>query len=103
MPCKRGSPAISTEQLPAKLSSLASGWELKPFTDDVPALQRTYTFRNFRTALAFTNKVGAMAEEQKHHPALVTEWGSVRVAWWTHAIGGVSARAAYCVSRASSC
>ena len=37
-------------------------------------------------ALAFTNRVGEIAEEEGHHPALLTEWGRVTVTWWTHKI-----------------
>jgi 4a-hydroxytetrahydrobiopterin dehydratase len=51
-----------------------------------PALERTYRFKNFEQALAFTNRVGALAEQAGHHPAIVTEWGKVTVTWWTHVI-----------------
>jgi len=40
-------------------------------------------------ALAFTNRVGALAEAEGHHPALLTEWGRVTVTWWTHKIRGL--------------
>ena len=36
-----------------------------------------------------SNRVGALAEQEGHHPALLTEWGRVTVSWWTHAIGGL--------------
>jgi 4a-hydroxytetrahydrobiopterin dehydratase len=52
-------------------------------------LQRVYKFPDFKTALAFTNKVGEIAESEGHHPALLTEWGKVTVTWWTHAINGL--------------
>jgi 4a-hydroxytetrahydrobiopterin dehydratase len=52
----------------------------------IPALERTYKFKNFEQALAFTNRVGALAEQAGHHPALLTEWGRVTVTWWTHVI-----------------
>ncbi len=55
-------------------------------------LQRVFTFNNFADALAFTNKVGALAESEGHHPALLTEWGRVTVTWWTHSAGGVSSK-----------
>ena len=47
------------------------------------------SFPTFVDALAFTNKVGALAEEEGHHPALLTEWGKVSVTWWTHKIRGL--------------
>ncbi len=52
-------------------------------------LERVFRFPNFADALAFTNQVGALAEQEGHHPALLTEWGRVTVTWWTHAIHGL--------------
>jgi 4a-hydroxytetrahydrobiopterin dehydratase len=52
-------------------------------------LKRTYTFDDFAQALAFTNKVGALAEREGHHPAILTEWGRVTVTWWTHEASGL--------------
>src|SRR5689334_16044588 len=57
--------------------------------DDIKRLERVFRFKDFVTALAFTNKIGAIAEEEGHHPAILTEWGRVGVAWWTHKIGGL--------------
>ncbi len=53
------------------------------------SITRTYKFKNFAEALAFTNRVGALAEQENHHPALLTEWGKTTVAWWTHEINGL--------------
>ncbi len=52
-------------------------------------LQREFKFKDFSQALAFTDKIGALAEQQDHHPALLTEWGRVTVTWWTHRIKGL--------------
>lgn len=57
--------------------------------DGILRLQREFKFKNFAQALAFTNRVGAIAEQQDHHPALLTEWGKVTVTWWTHRIKGL--------------
>ncbi|KAL9936229.1 hypothetical protein V8E36_005071 [Tilletia maclaganii] len=73
-------------------SSDAGKWTITPRPpphDSIPALERTFLFRNFKHAIAFTNAVGDVAEREGHHPALLTEWGSVKVAWWTHVIGGL--------------
>ena len=59
---------------------------------EVERLERTYTFRNFREALAFTARVGEFAEAANHHPAILTEWGKVTVTWWTHSAGGIAPR-----------
>jgi 4a-hydroxytetrahydrobiopterin dehydratase len=52
-------------------------------------LERLFHFPSFADALAFTNWVGAIAEDEGHHPALLTEWGQVTVTWWTHKIRGL--------------
>ncbi|MBV9691739.1 MAG: 4a-hydroxytetrahydrobiopterin dehydratase [Ktedonobacteraceae bacterium] len=52
-------------------------------------LERVFTFKNFVEALAFSNKVGELAEQEGHHPALLSEWGKVTVTWWTHAMKGL--------------
>ncbi|WIG61571.1 MAG: Pterin-4-alpha-carbinolamine dehydratase [Ktedonobacterales bacterium] len=57
--------------------------------DNIPRLERVFKFANFMQALAFTNKVGEVAEMEGHHPALLTEWGKVTVTWWTHKIKGL--------------
>jgi 4a-hydroxytetrahydrobiopterin dehydratase len=62
-------------------------------------LERLYTFKNFKQALAFTNKVAQMAEEEFHHPSLLTEWGKVTVTWWTHAIGGLHRNDFICAAK----
>jgi len=57
--------------------------------DGIKRLERVFTFKNFVEALAFSNKVGELAEQEGHHPALLTEWGKVTVTWWTHAMKGL--------------
>ena len=64
------------------------GWEIVS-RDGVDRLRRVFTFGNFQDALAFTNRVGELAEKHDHHPELITEWGRVTVTWWTHAIRGL--------------
>jgi 4a-hydroxytetrahydrobiopterin dehydratase len=53
-------------------------------------LERGFSFMDFNQAIAFTNKVAAIANEEDHHPAILTEWGKVTVTWWTHKIRGLS-------------
>jgi 4a-hydroxytetrahydrobiopterin dehydratase len=57
--------------------------------DNEPRLEKSFKFANFKQALEFTNQVGQMAEVENHHPALLTEWGSVTATWWTHKIKGL--------------
>jgi len=57
--------------------------------EGVKRLERAFKFKNFAQALDFTNRVGALAEAEGHHPAILTEWGRVTVTWWTHKIKGL--------------
>ena len=82
--CRAGAPPVSKEDLTAFLHSRDQWNHL--VVDGEPRLRRIYAFKNFETALAFTNAVGALAEAEGHHPALLTEWGKVTVDWWTHKI-----------------
>jgi len=87
MECERvraGSPAVIEPELSDYRQAL-SEWKVVE-RDGMPALERIYLFKNFKQALAFTNRVGALAELAGHHPAILTEWGRVTVTWWTHVI-----------------
>jgi 4a-hydroxytetrahydrobiopterin dehydratase len=53
-------------------------------------LEREYTFPDFASALAFTNRVGALAEEANHHPDIYLAWGKVRLTLWTHTANGLT-------------
>jgi 4a-hydroxytetrahydrobiopterin dehydratase len=57
--------------------------------NNIRRLQRVFKFGNFAEALAFTNKVGDLAEEKGHHPAILTEYGRATVTWWSHKIKGL--------------
>ena len=85
--CRRGEPTVTEAEL-AEFRPQVPDWQITQL-DGIDHLERVFTFPNFVEALAFTNRVGALAEEQGHHPALLTEWGKVTVAWWTHKIGGL--------------
>jgi 4a-hydroxytetrahydrobiopterin dehydratase len=85
--CRIGAPKV-TEQEIEVLRLLVPGW-LVVDRHGVTTLEKVFQFEDFAAALAFTNSVGALAEEEGHHPALLTEWGRVTVSWWTHKIQGL--------------
>ena len=85
--CHRDAIPVSRQQIRDWLVELP-GWSVLE-NDGVQQLVRDFTFRNFADALKFTNLVGEIAETEDHHPRLVTEWGRVRLSWWTHKIGGL--------------
>ena len=85
--CRAGAPRVEREEMGALLTQIPE-WEVIE-VEDVKRLQRSFTFSNFKEALSFTNRVGAIAEVADHHPAILTEWGRVTVTWWTHKIKGL--------------
>lgn len=82
--CRADSSHITDHEI-AQLRSQVSEWTVIQ-EGEIRKLQRVFSFRNFTQALAFTNRVSALAEAVGHHPRLVTEWGKVTITWWTHAI-----------------
>jgi 4a-hydroxytetrahydrobiopterin dehydratase len=85
--CRKGEPTV-TEAETAALRPQIPDWQVVE-REGIPRLERVFKFPNFVAALAFTDRVGALAEAEGHHPALLTEWGRVTVTWWTHKIGGL--------------
>ena len=85
--CRRGAPTVTEAEI-AELKPQVPDWDLLE-RDGIPRLERVFHFPDFAQALAFTDRVGAVAEGEGHHPALLTEWGRVTVAWWTHKIRGL--------------
>jgi 4a-hydroxytetrahydrobiopterin dehydratase len=85
--CRSGAPKVSDEEI-VEFQKQVPGWVILE-REGVKRLERVYKFKNFVEALAFTNRVGEIAEQEGHHPAILTEWGKVGVAWWTHKIGGL--------------
>jgi len=64
------------------------GWQAREM-DGVDRLEKVFKFKDFLEAMAFTNRIAVIAEEQGHHPLITTEWGGVTVQWWTHKIKGL--------------
>jgi 4a-hydroxytetrahydrobiopterin dehydratase len=85
--CRHGAPQVTDAEV-AELRPQVPDWRIVEH-DGVRRLERVFEFPDFASALAFTNRVGALADEEGHHPALLTEWGRVTVTWWTHAIRGL--------------
>ena len=85
--CRKGAPT-ATEQERAEYLPQIPHWSVVE-REGIERLERVFTFPDFATALAFTNRVGELAEREGHHPALLTEWGRVTVTWWTHKIRGL--------------
>ena len=86
IPCRGGVPALKGEELAALARELGAEWRVV----DEHHLEREFRFPDFAQALAFTNEVGAIAEEEGHHPDIYLAWGKVRVTIWTHKVDGLT-------------
>jgi 4a-hydroxytetrahydrobiopterin dehydratase len=85
--CRKGAPQTTDAEIKEFMPQIP-GWKLIE-RDGIRQLEKIYTFDDFAEALAFTNRVGEIAERENHHPAILTEWGRVKVNWWTHKIKGL--------------
>lgn len=86
IPCRGGVPPLEGAELERLLGELGQGWQVV----DGHHLVKEYGFKDFADALAFVNRLGAIAEEQGHHPDLYLAWGKVRAEIWTHKIDGLT-------------
>src|SRR5437868_2393977 len=84
-PCVGGTQPLTGDEAKTRLTQVL-GWEL---SEDGKAIQRRFAFKDFAEALAFTNKIGEIAETENHHPDIKLGWGYVECLLWTHAIGGL--------------
>jgi 4a-hydroxytetrahydrobiopterin dehydratase len=85
--CRGGEPALTNAEIEDLLLHVPE-WHVRE-VDGVKRVERVYNFKNFVQVLKFTNKVGAAAEEENHHPLIITEWGRVTLNRWTHKLGGL--------------
>jgi len=87
VPCRGGVPPLAGAEIERLLGELGpAGWRV----DEGHHLEKEYAFPDFVSALAFVNRIGAIAEEQGHHPDLYLTWGRVRIQIWTHKIDGLT-------------
>ena len=86
VPCKGGVAPLKGADLANLARQLKSGWHVT----NEHHLEKEYKFKDFKEALAFTNKVGELAEAQGHHPDIYLAWGKVKLTIWTHKIDGLT-------------
>lgn len=85
VPCREGMPSLSNEEAAALVLEL-DGWTISAG----PRLGKTWKFPDFATALAFVNRIGAIADAEDHHPDVTLSWGKVGVELWSHAANGLT-------------
>ncbi|HEY6324930.1 MAG TPA: 4a-hydroxytetrahydrobiopterin dehydratase [Candidatus Cybelea sp.] len=94
VPCRGGVPPLTDEQIAPLRAQLDPAWHVAERADAkhgiIKLLARTYVFANFNEAMQAAQRIGAMAEEQQHHPDLQVAWGRLGVEVWTHKIGGLT-------------
>lgn len=86
VPCEGGTKPMTADEVKPYLEDVQE-WKLE---DKGKKIERKFEFKNFKEALDFVNKIGAIAEEEGHHPDIELGWGRVEVELSTHAIGGLS-------------
>ena len=86
IPCKGGVPPLKGAELTRLRAELGGEWNVVAEHH----LEKEYRFNNFREALDFTVKIGALAEAQGHHPDIYLAWGKVKFTVWTHKIDGLT-------------
>jgi len=85
VPCRGGVPPLKGKELDA-LHKIVPKWSV--VTEH--HITRAFAFPDFKQALDFVNRVGALAEEQGHHPDILLAWGKAEVTMWTHKINGLT-------------
>jgi len=85
VPCRGGVPPLKGEAL-ASLQCQVPGWNVI----EEHHITKSLAFPDFRTALAFVNRVGELAEEQGHHPDVYLSWAKVEIKLWTHKTNGLT-------------
>ena len=85
VPCRGGAPPLTTAEAQGLLEQ-TPGWELR---ENAKRIERNYKLKNFREALGFVDRVGALAEAEGHHPDITFGWGYATISLHTHKIKGL--------------
>lgn len=91
VPCEGGTPPLSNDREDEMLKLIQhdnEGWLL--LRDGTHRIRRMFTFKNFKSAMEFVNKVADLAESEGHHPDIKIVYNKVQLDLFTHAVGGLS-------------
>lgn len=86
LPCQADQPPLAPSKIKALQVELGKNWSV----ENNKKLSKSFSFKNFKKALAFVNDIGKVSEEEGHHPDIKLSWGRVEVELWTHKINGLS-------------
>jgi 4a-hydroxytetrahydrobiopterin dehydratase len=84
--CEGGVESLPADDVERIAATLEAGWRVV----DGHHLRRSYKFKDFKSALTFVNRVGALAEEEGHHPDITLGWGRAEISLYTHAVDGLT-------------
>ena len=73
------------------------GWEI--IYGDINILSKIYSFDSYEDSVKFSTDIAKLAEDEDHHPAILLEWGSVKVQWWSHKIKGLHMNDFICAAK----
>lgn len=89
VPASKDDKALGDDEI-RSLQKEVPEWKLEYSNDrNLCFLARTYAFSSYEQVLSFHHEVGGLAEEQQHHPEMITQYGDITIRWWTHTVGGV--------------
>ena len=95
--CSGDAIALGAEERRLLLTEL-DGWQMLE-RDGIPQLEKVYTFKTYKQAWAFADKISQLAEDEFHHPSILLEWGKVTVTWWSHSIKGLHQNDFICAAK----
>jgi 4a-hydroxytetrahydrobiopterin dehydratase len=87
VPCSNRMTAFTDAQI-AQARKQVPAWDVLE-EDGIKKIRRTFPFKTFPEALAFTNMVGALSEAENHHPSIQIESEMVTVSFYTHKVNGL--------------
>lgn len=99
VPCEKGAEPLKGDKLKELTSRLGNGWQVI----DEHHLKKEFKFKDFAEALAFTNRVGEVAEKENHHPDILLTWGKVTITLCTHSIDGLAESDFILAAKADQC
>ena len=94
--CTIDAPLVDKKRFTELLKDL-DGWEV--IYGDINLLSKTFLFNSYQDSIKFSMEVAELAEEEDHHPAILLEWGKVKIQWWSHKIKGLHMNDFICAAK----
>ena len=95
-PCEGGTAPLTRDQAQTLMKQINTEWRL---ADDAKSLRREVKFKNFFHTMSFVNAIAHIANAEDHHPDLEVSYGSCRLTFSTHSIGGLSENDFICAAK----